>query len=522
MKNNILFNTFTKYSLLIMFLLICTLVHSQKKETLKDVIILEFSSPYETMIINVDNDKLSLLVNDKTKLVEGKRKSIKKEDVFIGSTVDITFYIENGERILTKMKIPKSEENDDNFDGVFEILEEDIAYIDGRKVSLSDNAKIKCKGSKQCNCSKGRSFLSFAEIPIGSFLSVTGEQKEDGIFEASKITVCQNIYTSNDKQLMQEVSKSFDASNLNRVTFIPKGSFNPSYGLHKGNIKIGEVNYKILDNIEIQGYINLVGNRILPQYAKEESYTEKHNILFRFYVIDNDIPNALAFPNGMIFINTGLLKLIENEAQLAAVLGHEISHVTYEHGADRYKVSKYSESKIVKKGISWLKKKVKKKANIDENSILGSISEQVLEYTTPKNIINIFDKKKEIQSDRVGLLYMYNAGYDVREAKKFWQIMVNKTKDEKFLNKVTTNALDLLESLDGNVDGDMLKNASNEGMNMLAKQILETIYTSHPLSVKRLGSIQQLLSRIYNDLDYEQYSIGKEEFDKYLGKLKGN
>lgn len=496
------------------------MLFAQDEETWENVTVFEFSPPYKTILLNFDEEEFLFLVNDNTKFLKKKRKATKKENIFPGSTVKVSFIIENKKRVLTKVNVNESDEDSNKFEGVYEILEGDIAFVDGRKVKLSNKAKIKCKGNDDCNCSKGRSFLDFEEIPIGSFLSMQGEQGVNGIFIASKIEVCKNVFTSNDQLLMEEVSKSFDGSNLNRIQFVPENSFNPSYGLHNGNIKVGNIDYKLLDNIKIQGYINLVGNRVLPEYTKDENYAEKHNVLFRFYVIENDIPNAMAFPNGMIFINTGLLKIMENEAQLATVLGHEISHITYEHGASRFKVSKYSDSNVGKKTMNWLKNKLKKKAKIDDSNLLGLISEKALAYTTPQNIMNMFDKKKETQSDRVGLFYMHNSGYDVREAAKFWQIMVANTKDEKFMNKITSNAWDMLNSIEGDLEGDLLKNVGQEGADMLVTQTLETIYTSHPLSIKRFGDINQLLSTTYDGVDFSQYSIGQEAFNKYISVLK--
>jgi beta-barrel assembly-enhancing protease len=244
-------------------------------------------------------------------------------------------------------------------------------------------------------------------------------------------------------------------------------------------------------------------------------------VYFRFYVIDNDVPNASAFPNGMIFIHTGLLKLMENEAQLASVLGHEIAHVTYEHGAKRYKATKITNSGLGKKGVRWLKKSFKKKINVDEEGILGDALDKALEYTTPENIMNIFDKGKETQSDRVGLFYMQEAGYDPREAANFWQIMMASTKDEKFMNKIFKSTLDMITNVEGELDEINFDTLGKDGTDMLVETILETVYTSHPLSIKRYGDINRLLSTTYESTDFTQTVTGKADFDKYMKAIKG-
>lgn len=72
-------------------------------------------------------------------------------------------------------------------------------------------------------------------------------------------------------------------------------------------------------------YINYVGSRIA-------SYSDAYDVPFKFYILNTDVPNAYAFPGGIIFVTKGLLKSIHSEAELACVLGHEIAHVTHYHG----------------------------------------------------------------------------------------------------------------------------------------------------------------------------------------------
>ena len=59
------------------------------------------------------------------------------------------------------------------------------------------------------------------------------------------------------------------------------------------------------------------------------------NLPYEFIVLNNDVPNAWALPGGKIAINRGLLILLEDEAQLAAVLGHEVVHAAARHGASQ-------------------------------------------------------------------------------------------------------------------------------------------------------------------------------------------
>lgn len=76
---------------------------------------------------------------------------------------------------------------------------------------------------------------------------------------------------------------------------------------------------------ELTEYVSAVGNDVLPTGPAPE------NVTWRFFVLRDPVPNAFALPNGSIYLNTGLLALLENEAQLASVLAHEEAHVLNRH-----------------------------------------------------------------------------------------------------------------------------------------------------------------------------------------------
>jgi len=78
----------------------------------------------------------------------------------------------------------------------------------------------------------------------------------------------------------------------------------------------------------IADYVNQIGQKI----AKN---TERKDVTYKFYVIDSPIVNAFALPGGYIYISRGLMTLANSEAELAAVIGHEIGHVTARHAAER-------------------------------------------------------------------------------------------------------------------------------------------------------------------------------------------
>ena len=89
-------------------------------------------------------------------------------------------------------------------------------------------------------------------------------------------------------------------------------------------------------------YISAVGNKLA-------SVSDQPQLPYEFVVLNNSVPNAWALPSGKIAINRGLLVQLENEAQLAAVLSHEIVHAAARHGAQRMR-----DNLIVQAGMTGL------------------------------------------------------------------------------------------------------------------------------------------------------------------------
>jgi predicted Zn-dependent protease len=89
-----------------------------------------------------------------------------------------------------------------------------------------------------------------------------------------------------------------------------------------------EKTQKVLRDSSWQTYLNEVGQKIV-------TVCDRTDIEYRFTVIESDQINAFAAPGGFIYFYTGLLSRMENEAEMAAVMAHEISHVVARHGVKR-------------------------------------------------------------------------------------------------------------------------------------------------------------------------------------------
>ncbi|MCZ6802367.1 MAG: M48 family metalloprotease [Proteobacteria bacterium] len=87
--------------------------------------------------------------------------------------------------------------------------------------------------------------------------------------------------------------------------------------------------YSIYENPALQKYVKNVGTKLA-------SKSHRSNLIYRFTVLDSKEINAFALPGGYLYITRGLMAYLRSEAELAAVLGHEIGHVTARHSVQQY------------------------------------------------------------------------------------------------------------------------------------------------------------------------------------------
>ncbi|MDZ4788348.1 MAG: M48 family metallopeptidase [Blastochloris sp.] len=130
-------------------------------------------------------------------------------------------------------------------------------------------------------------------------------------------------------------------------------------------------------------------------------------------VFDDPTPNAFALPGGKIGVHTGILALTQSDAGLAAVLGHELAHVTLRHGGQRF--SQQFGLMLGYSAVSVALANEEYKTQQLASTAFGVGSQVFL--TLP------FSRSNEYEADRYGLTYMARAGYDPAEAVNFWQRM---------------------------------------------------------------------------------------------------
>ncbi|QBQ55994.1 M48 family metallopeptidase [Nitrosococcus wardiae] len=131
-------------------------------------------------------------------------------------------------------------------------------------------------------------------------------------------------------------------------------------------------------------------------------------------VFKADQPNAFALPGGYIGIHTGLLSVAENADQLAAVIGHEIGHVTAQHGNARLSTQYATQA-----GLQLVQTLAG-----TPNSATGQQLMALLGLGTQVGIILPFSRAQESEADILGLRYMARAGFDPRQSIQLWKNMM--------------------------------------------------------------------------------------------------
>ena len=121
--------------------------------------------------------------------------------------------------------------------------------------------------------------------------------------------------------------------------------------------------------------------------------------------------NAFALPGGPIFITRALLSRLENEAQLAGVLGHEIGHVINRHAAEHMAQSQLSQSLAAAAGV----------AGSGERG--GGYSAAVMAQMVGQVVQLKYGREDELESDHYGLTYMAQAGYDPSQMVRVMEIL---------------------------------------------------------------------------------------------------
>ena len=170
---------------------------------------------------------------------------------------------------------------------------------------------------------------------------------------------------------------------------------------------VGEV-YKQMpvlpDSSPITQYVNALGQRLKAQIPPQ------YNWPYQFHVIPQKEINAFALPGGPIFVNLGTILAADNEAELAGVMAHEMSHVYMQHSI---KQMRKNQGPSILAGLGQILGQMIGGVGGAVASIGAQLGAGVLSMK--------YSRADEAQADAVGAIIMYKAGYDARYLAKFFQ-----------------------------------------------------------------------------------------------------
>lgn len=156
--------------------------------------------------------------------------------------------------------------------------------------------------------------------------------------------------------------------------------------------------------------VNRVGRRIAASVGRELPLAD-----WEFVVFESEQLNAFALPGGKVGVYTGLLNLVESDDELAAVIGHEIAHVTSRHSGERVTQQMMVGAAALGAEIYMASEGVDSSNRMVTRTLLG-VGSQV-------GVLLPFSRLHETEADIIGLRFAAGAGYDPRASATFWQKM---------------------------------------------------------------------------------------------------
>ena len=164
------------------------------------------------------------------------------------------------------------------------------------------------------------------------------------------------------------------------------------------------------------------GDRRKTDYVECVSYAiinalpdQWRNMPWEVVVFEDDSANAFALPGGKIGVHTGLLDVAENQDQLATVIGHEIAHVLWRHGAQRVSVQLVAQAGLQ---VADIMSKQNNQGSRERQVLMAGLG-----LGAQVGVMLPFSRDHEKEADRFGLHFMAQAGFNPRESIQLWQNM---------------------------------------------------------------------------------------------------
>jgi predicted Zn-dependent protease len=315
----------------------------------------------------------AIRLTPETLIERPNHKDITAKDLRIGWEVEVETRGDGATPVARKVRVKTPRFQEETIEGIVDGVNHTRFFVDGDEVRLTKGTVPK-------------------ELKPGMRFRGKGIRQDDRSIELKEGEVTPAGFVGEEAQFMAAASQE-----MNQI----------------------KTQLKTIKDPELQAYVDRVGKSLVPKWVEPKDFQ------FTFTLVADPSLNAFAMPDGTVVIHSGLLAVLENEAQLATVLGHEIAHATHRHG---YRGFKDQQKKQMWFGLAGMATGVALGSQTD-SPLVGLLSGVGMNLAL-QAAVNGHGRKLEDEADVLGLHYMVEAGYDYTEAPEVWRVFNRYTKDQ--------------------------------------------------------------------------------------------
>jgi predicted Zn-dependent protease len=176
--------------------------------------------------------------------------------------------------------------------------------------------------------------------------------------------------------------------------------------------QINQMGLQAFDSIKQEKPVSNNARYVQVANCITQALTRETGGAWEVVVFDDPSPNAFALPGNKIGVHTGMIQLVDNQDQLAAVIGHEIGHVLAKHSNERV-----SQEMAVSQGMALIQ------AVTAPQTALGQTAIGLLGVGAQYGVLMPYSRTHESEADIIGVDLMAKAGFDPRQSISLWQKM---------------------------------------------------------------------------------------------------